>query len=106
MNERLEAQIRFVLEADKLKEIQRGTYLLSGTRLENSAEHSWHLALMVMILSEYTDAPIDTGKVMRMLVVHDLVEIDAGDTFCYDEAANASKTAREQLAADLSLIHI
>lgn len=100
LHERLEAQIAFLLEADKLKEIHRRTFLLSGARTENSAEHSWHLALMVMILSEYANAPLDALKVIRMLIVHDLVEIDAGDTFCYDAAGNATKAERERLAAD------
>ena len=97
---RLDAQLAFILEADKLKEIQRRTYLLSGARTENSAEHSWHLALMAMILSEYSNASIDAFKVLKMLLVHDLVEIDAGDTFCYDEAGNITKSEREKAAAD------
>ncbi len=100
MGDRLECQVQFLLEADRLKDIQRRTWLLSGSRAENSAEHSWHLTLMTMVLAEYANAPIDTHKVLRMLIVHDLVEIDAGDTFFYDVAGNASKAAREQAAAD------
>jgi putative hydrolase of HD superfamily len=97
---RLDAQLAFILEADKLKEIHRRTYLLSGARTENSAEHSWHLALMAMVLSEYANSAIDTFKVLRMLLVHDLVEVDAGDTFCYDDAGNLTKSEREKAAAD------
>ncbi len=100
MSDRLAAQIHFILEADKLKEIQRQTRLLTGTRQENSAEHSWHLALMVMILSEYANESLDAAKAIRMVIVHDIVEIDAGDTFCYDIAENATKAEREGRAAD------
>lgn len=100
MSDRLSAQIRFILEADKLKEIERQTRLLTGSRRENSAEHSWHLAVMVMILAEYANEPLDAAKVIRMVIVHDLVEIDAGDTFCYDAAENATKAEREGRAAD------
>jgi len=96
----LSDQIQFLLEADKLKEIERRSYLVSGNRKENSAEHSWHLALMSMVLSEYANESIDRFKVLRMLIVHDLVEIDAGDTFCYDTKGNSSKAAREEKAAE------
>ena len=77
MNERLEQQMRFLLEADKSKEIVRQTYLADGSRKENDAEHSWHLALMCAILSEYANEKIDVGRTMAMVLVHDLVEIDA-----------------------------
>ena len=99
MNDRFERQLAFILEADRLKEIQRRSYLISGSRVENSAEHSWHLALNALILSEYANTGLDTFRVLRMLLVHDLVEIDAGDTFCYDAEGNATKAAREQAAA-------
>jgi putative hydrolase of HD superfamily len=100
MNERFERQLAFIIEADRLKEIQRRSYLISGARVENSAEHSWHLALNALILGEYANTGLDTFRVLRMLLIHDLVEIDAGDTFCYDAAGNATKAAREQAAAD------
>ena len=100
MNERLEQQMRFLLEADKSKEIVRQTYLADGSRKENDAEHSWHLALMCAILSEYANEKIDVGRTMAMVLVHDLVEIDAGDTYAYDEAGNADKRQRELAAAE------
>lgn len=100
MNERLEQQMRFILEADKSKEIVRQTYLADGSRKENDAEHSWHLALMCAILSEYANEKIDVGRTMAMVLVHDLVEIDAGDTYAYDEAGNADKRQRELAAAE------
>ncbi|MFW6154811.1 MAG: HD domain-containing protein [Planctomycetota bacterium] len=99
--ERLARQVGFILEIDKLKRIVRRTYLTDRTRRENDAEHSWHLAVMAMLLSEYaTEASLDVPKVIKLVLVHDLVEIDAGDTFCYDEAAHADKAEREQAAAD------
>lgn len=100
MNERLEQQMRFLLEADKSKEIVRQTYLADGSRKENDAEHSWHLALMCAILSEYANEKIDVGRTMAMVLVHDLVEIDAGDTYAYDEAGNADKRQRDLAAAE------
>lgn len=96
---RLEQQIAFVVEADKLKQILRQTRLMDGSRRENSAEHSWHLALMALTLAEHAGAPVDLAHVVRLVLVHDLVEIDAGDTFCYDAQANLSKAEREQAAA-------
>ncbi len=100
-NERLEKQIGFILEIDKLKHILRKTVLSDRSRRENSAEHSWHIALSVLILSEYTpDEAIDLFKVMKMLLVHDLVEIDAGDTYCYDEKGIEDQEVRERQAAD------
>ena len=96
--QRLSSQIQFILEADRLKDVQRRSYVISGGRRENSAEHSWHIALMSMVLAEYANASIDTLKVMRMLIVHDLVEIDADDTFIYDvvgnETSGTGKTGR------------
>lgn len=99
--ERLEKQIRFILEIDKLKHIVRQTLLLDGSRQENSSEHSWHLAVMAIFLSEYAkEKDLDVFRVMKMAVIHDLVEIDAGDTYCYDEKGNSGKLQREQAAAD------
>jgi putative hydrolase of HD superfamily len=99
--DRLSRQLAFVREADKLKTVVRQTLLTDGSRRENSAEHSWHLALMAMILDEHADAKqIDLLHVIQMVLVHDLVEIDAGDTYCYDTAGNADKAVREASAAD------
>ncbi|MGG6296494.1 HD domain-containing protein [Leptolyngbya sp. AN02str] len=98
--ERLNQQISFILEIDRLKHIIRRTLLLDGSRRENSAEHSWHLAMMAIALAEYAPQPIDIARVIRLVLVHDVVEIDAGDTFCYDVAANEDKAEREQLAAE------
>ncbi|MEM7051094.1 MAG: HD domain-containing protein [Acidobacteriota bacterium] len=101
MSSRLEQQIEFILEIDRLKSILRQTTLTDDSRRENSAEHSWHIALMVFVLAEHAvgeDLALD--RVMQMLLVHDLVEIDAGDTFCYDAEANRDKEIREQRAAD------
>ncbi len=100
MDDRLERQIRFVMELDKLKSVIRRTLILGGVRDENSAEHSWHLALMAVLLAEYADQPVDLARVVKMALVHDVVEIDAGDTFCYDEQACRDKDAREQQAAE------
>lgn len=96
---RLEQQLRFLMEAEKLKNIRRQTLLLYENRRETDAEHSFHLALMACILSEYANESIDVCKVMKMVLVHDIVEIDAGDADCYDPAANEGKEQREQLAA-------
>ena len=98
--QRLLAQVSFITEIDKLKTIQRQTLLLDGSRQENDAEHSWHLAMMVVVLAEYSNRPIDVARVVKMVLVHDVVEIDAGDTFAYDEGAHHDKEAREQTAAD------
>jgi putative hydrolase of HD superfamily len=97
--ERLLNQIEFVVEIDKLKGIVRQTLLTDGSRQEDSAEHSWHLAVMAMMLSEYATEPIDIPRVLKMVLVHDLVEIDAGDTYCYDEEGNKGKVQRERVAA-------
>ena len=96
--DRLARQLYFVLELDKLKSVYRRTYLIDGTRSENSAEHSWHLALLAMVLAEHANEPLDVGKVIRMVLIHDIVEIDAGDTYIYD--AQDDKPEREQRAAD------
>jgi putative hydrolase of HD superfamily len=97
---RLDAQIGFIIEIDKLKQVMRRTQIMDGSRHENSAEHSWHLALMAITLGEHAPAPLNLGRVIRMLVVHDLVEIDAGDTFAFDAEGHLTKTEREQAAAD------
>lgn len=95
-----EKRIAFVLELDKIKKITRQTYLSDGSRLENDAEHSWHLALMAFALADYADEPVDVCKTMKMVLLHDVVEIDAGDTYCYDAEANKTKREREMKAAD------
>jgi putative hydrolases of HD superfamily len=100
MEQRMDRQLAFLVEADKLKNILRRTLLTDGSRQENSAEHSWHLALTAMVLEEYASAPVNMAKVLRMLIVHDVVEIDAGDTFAFDKAGNATKEERERCAAD------
>ena len=99
--DRFKQQIEFILEVDKLKHVLRQTILMDKSRRENSAEHSWHIALTVMILSEYAgDADIDFFRVMKILLVHDLIEIDAGDTYCYDDQGRKDQAAREKIAAD------
>lgn len=98
-SQRLEQQLRFITELDQLKQVLRQTSLVDGSRRENSAEHSWHLALMAVVLLEYAPAGTDLTRVLKMLVLHDVVEIEAGDTFCYDAQANLNKAAREQAAA-------
>lgn len=98
-SERLEKQINFIREMDKEKFIGRQTYLSDGKRKENDAEHAWHLALMTLLLSEYSNEPIDVLKTMTMVLFHDVVEIDAGDTYAYDEEGKKTQAAREQKAA-------
>jgi putative hydrolase of HD superfamily len=98
--DRLRRQIAFVVEADKLKSVLRRTPIADNSRLENSAEHSWHLALAALALAEWAPAGSDALHAMRLVIVHDLVEIDAGDTFAYDAAANVGKVEREHAAAD------
>jgi len=97
--QRLEQQIRFIIEIDKLKTVLRQTQLTDQSRRENSAEHSWHLAVMVLLLGEYAEAGTDIMRAMKMVLIHDIVEIDAGDTFAYDVAGYADKAEREQRAA-------
>ena len=99
-NERLKKQMDFILEMDKMKSIMRQTYLANGERKENDAEHSWHLALMCGILAEYSNEPIDVLKTMKMVLLHDVIEIDAGDTYAYDTEGNKTKRERELKAAD------
>ncbi len=97
--ERLVRQIAFILEIDRLKSILRRSYLLSDPRHENSAEHSWHLAVMAMILAEHANSEVNPLRVLQMLLVHDIVEIDSGDTYIYDAAGNDTKAERENEAA-------
>lgn len=98
--ERLKQQIAFCEEIDKEKFIGRQTYLSDGKRKENDAEHAWHMAIMTLILSEYSNEEIDVLKTISMLLIHDLVEIDAGDTFAYDSEAKKTQKERELQAAD------
>ena len=84
--ERLKKQMEFIVEVDKVKKIIRQTYLADSSRKENDAEHSWHLALMAVLLQEYSNEEVDLARVVPMVLIHDLVEIDAGDTYAYDEA--------------------
>lgn len=92
-------QIAFIKEIDKLKYILRRTKLFNSDRHENDAEHSWHLAMMTLILAEHSDQPVDILKVLKMVLIHDIVEIDAGDTFIYDTIKNHTNTDEELLAA-------
>lgn len=92
-------QIEFIKEIDKIKYIQRRTKLINSNRCENDAEHSWHLAMMTLILAEHSNKPIDVLKVIKMVLIHDIVEIDAGDTFIYDTQKNHTNTANELEAA-------
>lgn len=96
---RLKKQIAFLIEVDKVKNIFRQTYLADGKRKENDAEHSWHLALAAVLLKEHMAEDVDLGRVMTMVLIHDLVEIDAGDTYAYDMEGAATKREREVKAA-------
>ncbi len=98
--DRLEQQLQFIIEIDKVKNIFRQTYLADAKRKENDAEHSWHIALMAYLLQEYADQPVDVPRVILMVLIHDLVEIDAGDTYAYDTKGAATKRERELKAAD------
>lgn len=99
--ERLLKQIEFITEIDKAKQIFRQNVVIGTKRNENDAEHSWHLAIMAILLLEHSaQKDLDVLKIMKMVLIHDIVEIDAGDTFCYDEKANEDKAQREQLAAE------
>lgn len=97
---RLEKQMAFIEEVDKIKLIGRQNYLADGSRKENDAEHSWHLALMAMLLAESANEKIDVLKTIGMVLIHDIVEIDAGDTYAYDYAAQKTQRQREEAAAD------
>jgi putative hydrolase of HD superfamily len=98
--DRLAQQLQFIVEIDRLKQILRQTLLTDGSRQENSAEHSWHIAIMAIVLAEYAPAAADLLRAIKMLLIHDLVEIDAGDTFCYDVQGNQNKAEREHQAAE------
>lgn len=100
MDERLKKQMDFMMEIDKMKQIGRQTYIADGSRKENDAEHSWSLAVMCMLMAEHANEKFDVLRAMEMVLVHDLVEIDAGDTYAYDEKGNESKRERELKAAD------
>lgn len=99
-NDRLARQLGFIIEIDRLKGIVRRAPLADGSRRENSAEHSWHLAVMAMVLAEHADERIDVARVVRLVLVHDIIEIDAGDTFAYDLTGNLDKVERERRAAE------
>ncbi|WP_229213863.1 HD domain-containing protein [Dyadobacter psychrotolerans] len=99
-NDQLLKQIEFLKEIDKVKYIQRKTKLLNSDRNENDAEHSWHLAMMAIILSGHSNVPVDILKVVKMVLIHDIVEIDSGDIFIYDTVQSHSNTIQERLAAE------
>ena len=99
MTDRLNKQLSFMLELDKMKNLYRQTYVLHEDRTENDAEHSWHLAVMAFLLEEYFPEPVDLLHVMKMVLLHDVVEIDAGDTYIYDDEGNKTKADREEKAA-------
>lgn len=98
MDERLKQQLEFVLEIDKEKNIFRQTHLSGHGRNENDAEHAWHMAIMAYLLREYSNEPVDIGRVMLMCLIHDIVEIDAGDTYAYDADGLKTQKAREDAA--------
>lgn len=97
--ERFRQQMTFLVELDRMKNIYRQTLVLHEDRQENDAEHAWHLAMLALVLSEYADEPVDLKTVLETVLIHDIVEIDAGDTYAYDAAGNATKAEREQQAA-------
>ena len=97
---RFAQQLSFILEADKEKNILRQTHLTGHGRQENDAEHAWHMAMMIYLLREYANEPIDLAKTMMMALIHDIVEIDAGDTYAYDDKGLESQKEREKAAAD------
>lgn len=99
-NSRLNQQLLFTAEIDKMTEVLRRTMLINKSRRENDAEHSWHIAAMAMLFSEYAIEPVNVSRAVQMCVVHDIVEIDAGDTFAYDVQGNTDKAEREKEAAD------
>ena len=100
MEDNLEKILAFIVELDKVKTVYRQTYILGEDRPENDAEHSWHRAMMVPLLSRYSNEPIDEGRTIKICLAHDLVEIYAGDTYCYDPKAGADKEDRERAAAE------
>ena len=100
MDDRLRKQLDFLLEIDKEKEIYRQTHILGGSRRENDAEHAWHMAIMAFLLKEYANEEVDISKVMLMCLIHDVVEIDAGDTYAYDEVNLKTQKEREDKAKE------
>ncbi len=100
IDDRMIKQIAFIHEIDKLKYIQRKTRLFNSDRSENDAEHSWHLAMMTIVLAEHSNTPIDVLKVLKMVLIHDIVEIDAGDVFLYDQVNSHTNTEAERKAAE------
>ncbi|HMK46146.1 MAG TPA: HD domain-containing protein [Methanocella sp.] len=98
-SERLEQQINFLIEIDRLKHVYRQTYLLDRSRHDSDVEHSWHFAIMALVLSEYTKDSVDISKVIRMALIHDIVEIDAGDVIVYDRKTDGDHVAKERAAA-------
>ena len=100
MDERLKKQLDFILEIDKEKNILRQTHLSGHGRRENDSEHAWHMAIMAYLLRDYSNEPVDIAKVMLMCLIHDIVEIDAGDTYAYDEDGKKTQRQRELTAAD------
>jgi len=100
VKDRLLKDIEFIVELDKMKSILRQTSLIGKDQREDDAQHSWHIAVMAMVLGEYSNEKLDTGKVIKMLLTHDLIEIYAGDTFCYDKAGNETKRERELVGAE------
>lgn len=100
ISNRLKKQLDFIIEIDKIKNIFRMSYIADGSRRENDAEHSWHLGIMTAILSEYVEEDVDISKVLKMVLIHDLVEIYAGDTFAFDEVGYIDKLDREEKAAE------
>lgn len=100
MNDKLKQQLDFILEIDKEKNILRQTHLSGHGRRENDAEHAWHMAIMAYLLKEYSNEPVDIAKVMIMCLIHDIVEIDAGDTYAYDTEGLKTQKAREDAAKE------
>ena len=99
-NLRLDQQLKFTVEIDKMTGVLRHTLLVDGSRRENDAEHSWHIAVMTLLFKEYCIAPVDIERAAKMCLVHDLIEVYAGDTFAYDPVGNKDKEEREAAAAD------
>lgn len=100
VKDRLRQQLEFIAEIDKLKQVFRQNLIMDGSRRENDVEHSWHLAVMACLLQEYVNEPVDLVRVLKMVLLHDLVEVDAGDTFCYDDQGQLDKADREEKAAE------
>lgn len=100
MNDRIKKDIEFIVELDRMKSILRQTSLIGEDKREDDAQHSWHIAVMTMVLSDYSNKEFDVNRAIKMLLIHDLVELYAGDTFCYDAKGNEDKSERELAAAD------